>query len=135
MQAASEFFERLGFPSIWWNERLYPDELREAQENDLASEPLHKPCGAEHYRYAAFCHYLRIPATDLDTLIKLLRAAIADPDHVMAQAAIIDLVAHPNCSEELFSEAQRAFGDFSVQHFHSEMLTRAFAEKLKSWEQ
>ena len=129
------FFERLEFPSIWLDEGLYPEALRAEQEALLSKEPPipQKVCGSEHYRYAAFCYYVKDPATPSEVLERLIFVAEKDSDPVMAQAAIIDISSHPNCTADVFKNAKAAFGRFPEAYFDSSLLDRAFNEKLPSW--
>jgi hypothetical protein len=124
---------RLGYPEVWRTMRLYPDDLRAAQEADLAREPPGDVGGTEHYRYGAFCFWLRNPDTPQHILGALISAAAADPDSAMAQAALIDLVAHRNCDDSLYHRAFEAFSAFPEQHFEGATFERAHRERLPSW--
>ena len=129
------FFERLEFPSIWLDENLYPEALRAEQEALLSKEPPipKKVCGSEHYRYGAFSYYVKEPSTPAHVLERLILVAEEDSDPVMAQAAIIDISSHPNCTTDVFEQAKSAFGRFSEVYFDHSLLDRAFNEKLPSW--
>ena len=126
-------FSRLRYPEVWRTMHLYPDELRMAQEAELIREPLGEVGGTEHFRYGAFCFWLGNPQTPQSILRALISAAAADPDSAMAQAALIDLVAHRNCDELLYDQALAAFGGFPEKHFERETFARAHRERLPSW--
>ncbi len=130
-----DFFSRLHFPTIWVENNLYPTVLREGQEAHLRQESPGKVCGSEHYRYAAFSYYVKNHDTTTDQLHLLIVAASQDPDPGMAQAALIDLVSHPNCTDELFCEALQVFNQFPEHYFEVAQLNRAYVEKLPSWAQ
>jgi hypothetical protein len=129
----SNFFSRLLFPAIWVESNLYPVALREGQEAHLKQESPGRVCGSEHYRYGAFCYYVKSPDTTAEQLHLLIVAAAQDPDPVMAQAALIDLVSHPSCTDKLYSEALQAFNKFPEHYFDEEQMNRAYVEKLPSW--
>ena len=63
----------------------------------------------------------------------MISAAAADPDSAMAQAALIDLVAHRNCDELLCDQALAVFSGFPEKHFERETFARAHRERLPSW--
>jgi hypothetical protein len=65
----------------------------------------------------------------------LVAAASQDPDVFMAQAALIDLVSHPSCTDELYSEALRIFRGFPSKGFEEARLTQAYRERIPSWRQ
>jgi hypothetical protein len=132
---SSRFFTRLRFPPIWIERNLYPIALRETQEALLSQESPGRVCGSEHYRYAAFCHYVKSEDTTEEQLRLLILAASQDPDDGMAQAALIDLVSHQHCTEDIYREALRVFRAFPEQYFEEDQLSLAYREKVPSWRQ
>ncbi len=130
---AHDTFSRLAYPEQWRTQCLYPEALASAQDERAKDEPPGAICGAEHYRYGAFCFWLNDPATTGETLRALIAAASADTDPAMAQAALIDLVAHRNCDAALYAEAEAAFLGFSEQYFDVKDFARAHRERLPSW--
>jgi len=125
-------FTRLGYPELWRTHHLYPAQLQQAQEAELAKEQPGPVCGSEHYRYGAFSFWLRDPLTPENVLHALVSAAALDPDVVMAQAALIDLVAHPNCNDLLYEQALAVFRAFPEQYFDDEQFVRAHRERVPS---
>jgi hypothetical protein len=101
----SELIDRLGYPAVWTEKGLYPEDLyqvqlaafvAEARERGIRSHEYRPVGGTEHYRYGAFRYWLqRDPGPD--TLHSLMEGAVVDPDPPMAGAAIKDLLAayHP----------------------------------------
>jgi hypothetical protein len=52
----------------------------------------------------------------------------------MAQAALLDLVAHPHCTEDLYAVALAAFESFPEQYFEKEQFVEAHQERRPSWQ-
>ena len=125
---------RLGFPELWRTSTLYPENLRTAQEALLLYEQPGAVCGAEHYRYGAFCFWTKDSKTSQGQIHDLIAAASADPDHAMAQCALLDLVAHPNCTEKLYAEAIAVFEAFPEQYYEMEQYVEAHRDRRPSWQ-
>jgi hypothetical protein len=93
-------FEELEYPNAWVELELLDQEfLREQLERYRAGEDKN----TEHYRYAAFLRLLEKEPFSDAFVDRFVRLAAADPDRVMGESAIIQLLhRHP------FSDAQFA---------------------------
>lgn len=115
------------FPACWLEHGLLSGEFFVQQIAAFEAEyGATKPNGGtEHWRYAAFLHWLR---TDLDTqrLAALLTAALADPDPPMAGNVLKAIVARPNCTQAMLKAAQDRVGANADYYVSAEGLCQAF---------
>ncbi len=104
----TSLLKKLNYPAIWEGKGLLTEELLSFQVNDFIKEYGSKTPenGTEHYRYGAFCYYVKNSDTKDSVLTNLIEAAAKDPDAGMAQCAIIDLVSHQNCTNSIYIRKQ-----------------------------
>jgi len=132
----TDLMKKLCFPAIWSEKELYPEELRVVQEAELRrNSPGEVVNDSEHYRYSAFLYYVKRSDTTPDQLRHLVKAASQDSDPVMAQAALIDMVSHASCTDDIYIEALKVFRGFDEQYMDEEMMNLAYREKIPSWKQ
>ena len=126
---AALFAAPAGFPPCWLEHDLlsgeFFDQQRAEWEAELRAGSGESDC-TEHWRHAAFWYWLWTNP-DAERLAILIGAALADPDAGMGGAALMDIMAHPNCTDALLRVAQDGVRSDSRFSASAEDLHAAFS--------
>ncbi len=115
-------FEELEYPSVWVELGLLDEEFLGEQLNRYRAG---EDRNTEHYRYAAFLRLLETEPFGDAFVDRFVRLVVADPDPVMGEAAIIQLLRRHPFSDVQFA-ALRARPELSLleKRFAREELRR-----------
>lgn len=120
----------LGYSSLWLDFGLLTEALLQAQLN-LFDKKDDK--NTEHYRYAAFRHYLAGKEALTDTeFANYSELALSDSHRVMAGAAFIDLFTKVHLSDKQFDELiarLKELGDWTQHTIMRQTLLRKLQQK------